>query len=303
MIRIASLLASATEFVSALGWQEHLVARSHECDYPPAVLDLPVCTRPRFEVAGSSAMIDEQVSKVRSEGGSLYEIDASLLDRLEPTVVITQAQCEVCAVAYDEVESVCRSLRSRPELVTLEASRLAEVWTDLRSVARALGVEDEGRRLAARLESRIDDVRSRVRLWSDRPTVACVEWIDPLVISGNWVPELVEQAGGRAVLGRAGQPSNRIDWEQLVAADPDAIVLMPCGFDIERTRQELSGLSSRRSWNDLSAVRNSRVYLSDGNQFFNRSGPRLVESIEIMAEILGPHDQPSAHHGTGWVAA
>lgn len=303
MTRIASLLASATEFVSALGWQEHLVARSHECDYPPAVLDLPVCTRPRFEVAGSSAMIDEQVSKVRSEGGSLYEIDASLLDRLEPTVVITQAQCEVCAVAYDEVESVCRSLRSRPELVTLEASRLAEVWTDLRSVARALGVEDEGRRLAARLESRIDDVRSRVRLWSDRPTVACVEWIDPLVISGNWVPELVEQAGGRAVLGRAGQPSNRIDWEQLVAADPDAIVLMPCGFDIERTRQELSGLSSRRSWNDLSAVRNSRVYLSDGNQFFNRSGPRLVESIEIMAEILGPHDQPSAHHGTGWVAA
>lgn len=289
--------------VDALGWADHLVGRSHECDYPPAVRDLPACTRPRFSTDGSSASIDRQVVEGVSGGQSLYWVDADLLSGLEPNLIITQDQCEVCAVDLREVERICRSLSSQPEIVTLGATRLKDVWNDLRTVARAIGVEDEGRRLAASLDDRIQQIHLDNRGPRQRPKVACIEWIEPLMISGNWVPELVALAGGEAVLATAGKPSSHIEWAELEAAEPDIIVLTPCGFDIERTRRETEGLRARPEWNRLRAVQTGRVGIVDGNRYLNRSGPRLVESVEILAEFLNPAQFEFGHRGKGWVSA
>ena len=289
--------------MAALGWEDHLVARSHECDYPPSVLALPACTGPRFEVEGSSAEIDRRVRQTLEQGPSVYWVDAELLAELQPTLVITQDQCEVCAVNLGEVEQACRSIRSQPEIVALNPGTLEDVWSDIRTVARAIGVEDEGRRLAARLSGRLEEISRRARTLGDRPKVACIEWIDPLMIAGNWTPELVALAGGEAVLGRLGEHSGHVAWHDLVEADPDTIVMMPCGFDIPRTRTEMERLVGKPEWERLSAVANGQVYLTDGNQYFNRSGPRLVESVEILAEILGQPEQDFGHRGVGWIPA
>ncbi len=298
-----SLVASGTEIVAALGWEAFQVARSHQCDYPPSALDLPVCTRPRFDVDGSSAEIELRVARSLEQQSPLYRVDAELLAEIQPTLVITQDQCEVCAVSLDDVKAACRSIRSQPDIVTLGACSLEDVWSDIRVVARALGAEDEGRRLAARLERRVEQVSAESRGRARRPRIACVEWIDPLMISGNWVPELVDRAGGEAVLSRAGEQTRHVSWSDLVDAGPDIIVLMPCGFDIPRTRKEMQGLVETPGWKGLSAVVKGQVYLTDGNQYFNRSGPRLVESVEILAEILSQSKQDYGHRGEGWMLA
>ena len=303
MARIVSLVASGTQIIFELGWGDQLVGRSHECDDPATVLGLPACTSPRFSIEGSSLEIDRLVGRSRQNNSSMFRVDSELLEELEPSLVITQDQCDVCAVDLEEVEAVCGDLRSRPEIVALGASSLDGVWEDIRSVARALGVEDEGRRLAARLERRIRRIGRESRRLGARVKVACIEWLDPLMISAHWVPELVEHAGGEAVLARAGSPTSRAQWEQVLDADPDVIVMMPCGFGIDRTREEMKGLAGKKAWEDLRAVREGRVFVADGNRYFNRPGPRLVESIEILAEILGPMGRDLKHQGTGWVAA
>jgi iron complex transport system substrate-binding protein len=304
MPRIVSLLASATEMVCSLGLKRDLVGRSHECDYPPTILELPVCTMPRFDVHGSSVEIDRRVKESLQTETSVYHVDAELLRQLRPDVIITQAQCEVCAVSFKDVEqAVCSWHGSRPRIVTLKPDCLEDVWSDIAGVAVALQVPDRGSQLLTALRQRIQAIAQRVRGSPQPPRVACLEWLDPLMASGNWMPELVSMAGGVNLFGSAGKHSPWLSWDQLRQHDPDIIVALPCGFDLARTRQEMEPLTRRTDWQQLRAVQTGRVFITDGNQFFNRPGPRLVESLEILAEIFHPQGFHFGHEGTGWERA
>lgn len=302
MTRIVSLIPSATEIVCALGFESNLVGRSHECDYPAAVRDLPPLTAPKFDLNGDSRQIDERVKQVLRDALSVYRVDEALLNTLSPDFIVTQAQCEVCAVSLKDVERVARECLSTPaQIVSLEPMRIADVLDDICRVAEALGVPDRGSEVVLKLQARMDDIARLAAERLAKPTVACVEWIDPLMAGGNWVPELVQMAGGVNLFGRAGAHSPWMHWDDLWAADPDAIVVLPCGFDIARTRQEMPALTRQPGWHSLRAVREGNVYLTDGNQYFNRPGPRLVESLEILAEILHPDAFHFGHEGSGWV--
>lgn len=299
--RIVSLLASATEIVCALGFADHLVGRSHECDYPPAIRRLPVLTEPKFDVHGSSRDIDQRVKAVLQEATSVYRVHADRLQEVQPDVIVTQTQCEVCAVSPKEVEeALCTWLGTQPRIVALAPNCLADIWNDTQRVAEALGVPKRGQELVEHLQQRIEDIAESLKKLSDQPTVVCLEWLDPLMAAGNWMPELVELAGGRNLFGAAGRHAPWITWEQLQAADPEVLIAMPCGFDLTTTRREMTVLTERGGWRTLQAVRTGRVYVTDGNQYFNRPGPRLVESLEILAEILYPGWRRPVHEGTGW---
>ncbi|GAB4154824.1 MAG: cobalamin-binding protein [Planctomycetaceae bacterium] len=307
--RIVSLIASATEIVAALGFENQLVGRSHECDFPPQIERLPACSEPKIDVNGTSREIDDRVKNVLREAVSVYRVHDDLLKQLQPTVVVTQTQCEVCAVSLKDVQaSVCNWLDSRPQIVALEPMELADVWTDIRKVAESLDALSRAETLIENLRERLQTVRDVVQSFhakrssNTRPTIACIEWIDPLMSAGNWVPELVEVAGGINLFGEAGKHSPWMTWDDLREQDPDVIAIMPCGFDIARTFSELSPLVDHPQWEQLQAVQNGRVYVTDGNQYFNRPGPRLVESAEILAEILYPGDIDFGHHGTGWIS-
>ena len=298
--RIVSLIASATEIVCALGLQDQLVGRSHECDFPPAVGSLPVCTEPKFP-DGTSYQIDERIKAILQEGLSVYRVDAGALERLAPDVIVTQTQCDVCAVSLADVEAaVCEMIGSRPEIVALEPNALEDIFADIEQVADALGVAERGADVAATLRRRMADVERRAATVDERPAVACIEWIEPLMAAGNWMPELVEMAGGVSVVGRAGEHAPWLEWDELVELDPEVIVALPCGFDIQRTRWEIGPLTSKPEWSNLRAVAAGRVYLADGNQFFNRPGPRVAEALEIMAEMLHPGVFEFGHEGIGW---
>ena len=299
--RIVSLIASATEIVCALGFEESMVGRSHECDYPPSVEKLPVCSSSKVDVDGSSRAIDDQVRAIVADALSVYRVDARLLDEVAPTVIVTQTQCEVCAVSLKDVEqAVCELVASAPKIVSLEPMDLGDVFRDIRTVAAALGRPERAERLNVGLTARLDAIRERTRKLEKRPVVACIEWIDPLMHAENWVPELVEIAGGRVMLGEAGRHSGYFEFEQMVETDPDVIAVMPCGFGIPRTAAEMPPLAAQPGWSELSAVRNGRVFLTDGNQYFNRPGPRVVESAEILAELLHPEVFHFGHRGSGW---
>jgi iron complex transport system substrate-binding protein len=297
-VKIVSLIASATEIVCALGFEDDLVARSHECDHPPSVTRLPAVTSPKFPTDGTSYEIDQRVKAILAEALSVYRVDAEALQRLAPDVIVTQTQCEVCAVSARDVEAaLCSFVGSRPRVVSLEPNALADVWKDILRVASALGAEARGRRLVEDLRGRLDAVAARVA-GRPRPKVACIEWIDPLMAGGNWVPELVDLAGGENLFGEAGKHSPWMSLDDLVARDPDVIVVLPCGFDVPRTRGEMKVLEGNPTWRGLRAVREGRVFLADGNQYMNRPGPRVVESAEIFAEIL--HGCDYGHRGRGF---
>jgi iron complex transport system substrate-binding protein len=295
-MRIISLLASATEIVAALDLEDQLVGRSHECDYPPTVLCLPVCTSPKFDVSGFSADIDRRVKELLQTETSIYSVDARLLDALRPDVIVTQAQCEVCAVSLRDVEAAVEGMQTRPKIVSLNPSSLAEIWDDMRAVAAACAVPERGEKLVTELRRRMADVAERAKRLR-RPTVACIEWIDPLMAAGNWVPELVELAGGVNLFGEAGKHSPWMTWDDLFRRDPDVIVVMPCGFDLARTKAELPALTQRTGWKLLKAVRAGRAWAADGNAYFNRPGPRLVEALEMLAEAFQPDAFRFGHAG------
>jgi iron complex transport system substrate-binding protein len=301
MHRIVTLLPSATEIVAALGFAESIVGRSHECDYPREIESRPVCTAPKFKVGGSSAEIDRRVNAVVRDALSVYSVDADLIRRLNPDVIVTQTQCEVCAVSLRDVEdAVAATLGARPQIVPLAAVALAEIWEDIERVARALDAPERGVELTDRLKARTAAIAERAAALDSRPAVACIEWIDPLMAAGNWMPELVAMAGGRNIFGAAGRHSPWIKFEDLCANDPDVIVLAPCGFDIARTMSEIQALSGRAEWANLKAVRESRVFVVDGNQYINRPGPRIVESLEILAELIRPDTFRFGHESSGW---
>jgi len=299
--RVVSLIASATEIVCALGGEELLVGRSHECDVPDSVRRLPACSAPRLDAERPSGDIDRSVRTILEQALSVYRVDAEALRGLRPDLIITQTLCEVCAVSLRDVEEALFTWTgSRPALLSLQPARLDDVWDDIVRVAQSLGVAERGRALRANLEARVRAIAARASRIADRPGVACIEWIDPLMAAGNWMPELVGLAGGRNLFGEAGRHSPWMSWEQLVAADPDVVVVLPCGFDLERTAREARALWARPEWGALGAVRGGRVYLADGHLYFNRPGPRLVESLEILAEILHPSAFSYGHEGTGW---
>ncbi len=299
--RIVSLLPSATEILCALGFRDALVGRSHECDFPPGVEALPALTEPKFKVEGSSAEIDRRVKQIVGDALSVYRVDADRLRELAPTVIVTQSQCEVCAVSQADVEAAVASwLGARPQIVSLAPYALGDVLDDLKRVAVALGAVERGELLAAHLRARMDAIASRTAAAPVRPSVAIIEWIDPLMAAGNWMPELVAMAGGENLFGAAGEHSPWLSLDELAAKDPDLIVVSPCGFAIARTLQELPLLERDPRWRSLRAVRDRRVFVADGNQYFNRPGPRIAESLEILAEIIHPKLAAYGHEGAGW---
>jgi iron complex transport system substrate-binding protein len=300
--RIISLIASATEIVCALGFEDQLVGRSHECDYPPSIRQLPVCTSPKFNVEGTSYEIDQRVKAILQDALSVYRVDASLLDKLQPTHIVTQSQCEVCAVSLKDVEAaVCELTSSNPVIVSLEPNALADVWADIVRVGKSLDAEARAADLVSRLQDGMDSIVEKANGLQNRPTVACIEWIDPLMAAGNWMPELVEMAGGINLFGEAGKHSPWMTWEELASANPAVILVIPCGFDIDRTLEEMHLLADKPEWERLNAVQHARVFVADGNQYFNRPGPRLLESLEIVAELLHPESFSFGHENSGWL--
>lgn len=287
--RIVSLLPSATEIVCALGLGDGLVGISHECDYPPAIRGRPVLTEPKLDPRRGSAEIDRDVRALVANGLSVYRIRIDVLESLKPDLIFTQDQCDVCAVSLSEVQEAVRTcLGGQVEVVSLRPSRLQEVLGDIRRVARAAGREAVAEDVVAKLEERLDGLRARHPHLHSRPRVACLEWIEPLMLAAHWIPDLVDLAGGTYDMVQAGAQSPTIGWGDLLAARPDVVVLMPCGFKLEQTRRELSLLRARPEWQQLPAVRNGRVYAVDGNAYFNRPGPRLVDSAELLAGLIQP---------------
>jgi iron complex transport system substrate-binding protein len=300
--RIISLLPAATEIICALGLEHQLVGRSHECDYPETVKALPVCSSAKFISGSDSAAIDKQVKDILSSALSIYEIDKHKVGELRPDVIITQAQCEVCAVSLKDVEDAMENLTdTETQIISLEPHGLEDVLKDIETLAERLDVTENGKDLLETLTERISLIKHKLKFQDHKPTVGCIEWLSPLMIAGNWTPEMVEIAGAIPVLATPGKHSPFIDFTALQEAAPDILIILPCGFSIERTLQEIRLLLDLPGWYDLAAVKNNRVYIADGNHYFNRSGPRIVDSIEILAEIIHPKQFVFGYEGQGWV--
>jgi iron complex transport system substrate-binding protein len=288
-MRICSLLPGATEVVAALGLSDDLVAISHECDYPPEIRPKPVIIKSAVDPQRtSSPAIDRQVRETMRNGDGLYRIDESLLNSVSPDLIITQSLCDVCAVTPTEVQRALAGLKRKPRILSLDPTDLESVLRGIEAIGSATGSDAQARRLVQGLRNRIARVQALVREEPQR-RATCIEWLEPLYCAGHWVPEMVSLAGGVDLLATAGAPSARIAWEQVVVATPGVLVLMPCGFSIDRTCSELDLLTSRPGWNDLPAVRNKEVYAVEGAAYFNRSGPRLVDGVELLAALFHPH--------------
>jgi iron complex transport system substrate-binding protein len=287
-MRIATLLPSATEIACALGLGGDIVGITHECDFPPEIRDRAQIVRGKIDSSRlTSAEINAQVERSLTREESLYEIDVDALSAARPDLVITQDLCEVCALPGADIDAAVSSLPSPPRILRLHPHTLSDILRDIGVVGKATGREAEARRLVERLEVRIARVEAAVR-GRHRPRVFCMEWLDPPFCGGHWMPEIVGLAGGSEVLGAAGRPSFQVEWSQIAAAGPDVVVLVLCGFDLPRTRREARGLATREEWQCLPAVRTGRVYATDASSYFSRSGPRIVDGLEILAALLHP---------------
>jgi iron complex transport system substrate-binding protein len=312
-MRIVSLIPSATEIVSLLGLKEQLVGVSHECDYPASVQRLPKVTRSRIPASASSSEIDSLVREQLATQPALYDLDREQLERLEPDLIITQSLCNVCAVAEEEVLEAAMLLPSAPLVLQLQPMSLENVMESVRQVGAAAGAAGAAAQAVAALRARVDAVRSRSQKVAIRPVsadspaavpphqaaqmiyrqrVVMLEWIDPPYSAGHWNPELIQLAGGEELLGRSGAPSRAIDWEEIVDADPDVLLIACCGYSIDRTLDDLPRLVSYRGFAKLRCIQAGRVFLVDGSAYFNRPGPRLVDSLELLAHTLHPELHP-----------
>lgn len=300
-LRIVSLLPSATEVVTAIGLGSQLVGRSHECDYPPGLEAIPVVTRPRIGPAKSSRGLHRNISKLITKALSVFEVDAERLQALRPDVILTQHQCAACAVTEDDLATaLAKWTGATPRIVSLAPSTLEEVWASFGTIGEALDHGWAGRELAEHARERVSIIGERAPDLATRPTVAAVEWLDPPMIAGNWVPDLITTAGGMPVLATSGQHSEFTALKDIAAADPEMMVLMPCGFDLARTESEAPAFLARKTIARMRAVREGHVWAADGNAYFNRPGPRLVTSIEILSEILHPEAFNFGHQGASW---
>jgi iron complex transport system substrate-binding protein len=287
--RVASLLPSATEIVCAVGAEADLVGISHECDFPESVRHLPALTRARLRPVRSSREIDREVRAILRDALAVYEIELERLEAARPDVVVTQDLCDVCAVSFDDVcAATARLLEGPVEIVNLHPTRLDDIWADVARVAAALGRSGEGARVVAGLQARASAVARRAAACTARPRVVSVEWLDPVMLGGMWMPELIERAGGVPLVTRPGDHAPTLTRAELGALAPDVVIIKPCGFALERTLEEIALLPAALPWESWPAVREGRVYVADGNAYFNRPGPRVVESLEILAACLHP---------------
>lgn len=287
--RIVSLLPSATEIVYALGLGDHVVGVTHECDYPPEARAKPHLTASALPVAGSPAEIDRHVRASLHTGSSLYALDSELLERLAPDLIVTQELCEVCAVSYEIVARAARRVQSDPRVVSLEPSSLEDVYANIATVGELTGTRDAAEALVANLRARAATLAAR--FWDrPRPRALVLEWTEPPMSGGHWTPGLVELAGGEAVLGNPGENSRVISWEAIAVADPDVVIVAPCGFDLDATLRAVALLDDVPEWKSLRAVGAGRAYAVDGNAYVNRPGPRLIDTAELFATAL--HGEP-----------
>ena len=287
-MRIVSLVPHATELLFALGLGEDIVGVTHECDYPEAARDIPPVTRDVLAPGLSAAEIDAAVRERSERGDSIYELDEELLRELEPELIVTQALCTVCAVSHDEVQAVAVSMPEPPHVISLDPKTFGETLGDVRTIAQLTGTKDAALDLIARTARRADIIRLAVRD-APRPRVAALEWLDPIFVAGHWTPQLIEMAGGEDVFGLAGEPSERSTWELVAAAQPDVVVVMPCGYDAARGLVEAEEHAAQ-----LRAVGATRVVAVDASSYFSRPGPRLIDGLELMAHILHPDRVPGA---------
>ncbi len=290
--RIVSLISSATEILYALGLGERVVGVSHECDYPPQVCEKPRVTYANINSNAASGQIDDEVQQKVQAGQPLYGINEAKIAELAPDLIITQAQCDVCAIKYDEVVTAAKRIdqTGKIQIVSLNPQSLDEIFSDIYRVGEASGCKIDAEAYVSDLTRRVAEIRKKTdSLRNDeRPRTALIEWIEPLMLAANWMPELLEIAGGRCKLTEAGRHSTYIEWPHVVDFDPEVIVVSPCGFDLGRTLAEVPQLAKLDRWSELTAVKTGRVYAVDGNAYFNRSGPRIVDSLEILAHVVHP---------------
>lgn len=300
--RIVSLLPSATEIAVALGLGDQLVGRSHECDFPPVVADLPVCTSTRLEKGLRSAEIDRLVQEIVTQGLSMYEVDAELLRSLKPDIILTQTACAVCAVTPDDLETCLADwMGDAPVLISTAPDRLGDVWDDIRTVGEAAGRNAKAETLVQDIKANLASLVGRRNPVAPKPRIAAIEWFDPLMVAGNWIPELISVAGGQPLFAKPGEHSDFLDWDALIDADPDLLILMPCGYQIPQSLADIEAVAGDPRWTSMRAVQAGHVYIADGHHFFNRPGPRLVESAGIVAEIIEDWRGTSHNPSRRWI--
>ena len=303
MKKIVTLIPSATEIVAFLGEKDSIVGRSHECDYPIDLNKIIKLTSPKINVEGTSGEIHKQINTILENSLSVYKVDIEELKKLEPDVVITQAHCEVCAVSLSEVEEiVTKHLNEKTKIISLQPNTLGEVFDDIKKVAVGLNLDKVStKNLIKPLEQRVKNIQIKSSK-QKKKTVACIECIDPLMAAGNWIPEMVKISGGEDVFGKSGKDSHWITFDEIKYYDPEIIIFLPCGYNIDKTKNEVENLlTNETKWNNLKAFKNKELFIVDGNQFFNRPGPRLVESLEIFAEIVHPNLFNFNHQQSGWI--
>jgi iron complex transport system substrate-binding protein len=298
LMRICSLLPSATEILYALGLGDSVVGVTHECDFPADAATKPALIRPRVDPHAEAGEIDRQVSELVARGESIYAVDAELLRSLEPDLIVTQDLCHVCAASPDDLATALTRLAKKPRVLTLTPHSLSDVWNDIRKVGDATQRRREAQGIAITLEQKVAAIEAKAAQAKTRPRVLCLEWLAPFYVGGHWVPEMVAKAGGQDVLGRAGEPSFRVSEDQIAASGADIVVVMPCGFNVKRIASEYGAASFSDGYLGLPAVRERRVFAVDANSYFSRPGPRLAEGVAVLAHLFHPHLFPAAPPGS-----
>lgn len=300
-MRIVSLLPSTTEIACKLGFEDQLVGRSHECDFPESVKKLPVLTQPKYPENGSSKKIDQEVKSLLEKSLSVYRVDADKLAELQPDIILTQDHCKVCAVSLEDVEHALeQKLDGHAKIVSVSPKNLHQIYQSIFDIGDALGARSKAENVVDEIKERMDIIRST--LTNVKPVSAVtIEWIDPLMTAGNWIPECIHIAGGDDLLGTPGEHSPWIEWYTIMNSDPEILLISPCGYSIQQTVNELGTLRQHEGWDSLKAVKNDQVFILDGHHFFNRPGPRIFESTRILAEVFHPaHFKPTLKN-TGWI--
>jgi len=299
-MKIVSLLPSATEIICALGLEEHLVGRSHECTQSKYIQSLPAITSPELKTGLDSKEIHSCIQKLVENGLSVYKIDAETLESLNPDLILTQDHCEVCAASLQDVEMAVRShCTSQTKVLSVSPETLDDVFESIKAIGEAADVENRAHHLVEELQLRLGIIRQTVN-GSPRNKVVTIEWMEPLMTGGNWIPELVELAGGNALLAEQGKHSPVIDWERILQADPNQLLIMPCGFTIHQSRKQIHLLTEKEGWKELKAFSENEIYILDGDRFFNRPGPGMYDSARILAEVMHPNLFKPIYRENGW---
>lgn len=301
--RIVSLLPSLTELVSALGMEKNLAGRSHECDYPESVRSLPSITRPKYPHSEEfkSGEIQQSVMELVRLGLSIYEVSPEKLKACNPDLILTQDHCKVCAASMDDLMAAAQDiLDDKTEIVSVSPANLQDIFDSFLTVSNAIGAERAGLELVSAIKKRFEEIKGET-VGRQSPSVVSIEWLDPLMTGGNWMPELIDIAGGENLLSEPGAHSPWISWEKIRNADPEILLIVPCGFSISKTLSEVNLLTEKSGWSELNAVKQNNVFLLDGNHYFNRPGPRILDSAEILAEIFHPDIFEPVHINRGWI--